>query len=511
MQNTSQVLYIDASTSIQGDQSTANSKIMPHNIVCLNFSIMNPLPNYPYQLKLSIQNENEPLNEIGYTAPHNLFQGQTEIAFNLSFIVDYFFNKVQILKIDIAKGPSQLSVSVPLSQVLTAHYSTLQLPFDQTNPNELVSIIATELHNANKMLELNLNIVNCFENVFFVVNKSKLNLKTNLKEMIAVYKSEMSQNGQFNPMVISSSYLDFGDKTMPIGIDLYIKYNKVGSYETSLNQLLSNECISINIAGYSLFAKAREFERQRKTFLNYLQMKLNMNLYIGIDFTGSNGHYKDEGTLHYINPNNPNQMTLYESAIYECGKILSAYDSDKVYPVYGFGANIIGQQGVSHCFPLTLDPNDNADINGLNNVMIAYRNVLPKLNFSGPTYFEPLLTQIFTTVASMDNKQMNYNIVLLLTDGMINDMQKTVDLIVGSNDLPISLIIVGVGNADFSKMRELDSDGKALKSSYGQVAKRDIVQFVEYNQVGNNPQKLAEKVLEELPKQVEDYFNSKNM
>ena len=106
---------------------------------------------------------------------------------------------------------------------------------------------------------------------------------------------------------------------------------------------------------------------------------------------------------------------------------------------------------------------------------------------------------------------MNYNILLLLTDGMINDMQKTVDLIVGANDLPISLIIVGVGNADFSKMRELDSDGKALKSSYGQVAKRDIVQFVEYNQVGNNPQKLAEKVLEELPKQVEDYFNSKNM
>ena len=160
---------------------------------------------------------------------------------------------------------------------------------------------------------------------------------------------------------------------------------------------------------------------------------------------------------------------------------------------------------------MTLDQNDNDDINGLNNVLIAYRNVLPKLNFSGPTYFEPLLTQIFTTVASMDNKQMNYNIVLLLTDGMINDMQKTVDLIVGANDLPISLIIVGVGNADFSKMRELDSDGKALKSSYGQVAKRDIVQFVEYNQVGNNPQKLAEKVLEELPKQVEDYFNSKNM
>jgi hypothetical protein len=38
---------------------------------------------------------------------------------------------------------------------------------------------------------------------------------------------------------------------------------------------------------------------------------------------------------------------------------------------------------------------------------------------------------------------------LILTDGIINDMQKTIDEIVRGSDLPLSIIIVGVGEADF--------------------------------------------------------------
>lgn len=41
--------------------------------------------------------------------------------------------------------------------------------------------------------------------------------------------------------------------------------------------------------------------------------------------------------------------------------------------------------------------------------------------------------------------------LLILTDGQINDMQNTVDAIVAASDLPMSIIIVGVGAADFSR------------------------------------------------------------
>ena len=42
---------------------------------------------------------------------------------------------------------------------------------------------------------------------------------------------------------------------------------------------------------------------------------MNINLTIGIDFTGSNGDYIDVRSLHYLN----NDINDYERAIRSCG------------------------------------------------------------------------------------------------------------------------------------------------------------------------------------------------
>lgn len=83
-----------------------------------------------------------------------------------------------------------------------------------------------------------------------------------------------------------------------------------------------------------------------------------------------------------------------------------------------------------------------------------------------------------------------YQVLLILTDGEIHDMEKTVDLIVGNTNLPLSIIIVGVGNADFINMNILDGDS-GLFDSKGRKANRDIVQFVPFNQVSGNSDILA--------------------
>ncbi len=49
-------------------------------------------------------------------------------------------------------------------------------------------------------------------------------------------------------------------------------------------------------------------------------------------------------------------------------------------------------------------------------------------------------------------------ILVIFTDGIICDMPQTIDAIVEASYYPISIIIVGVGNEDFSKMDQLDSD-----------------------------------------------------
>lgn len=95
----------------------------------------------------------------------------------------------------------------------------------------------------------------------------------------------------------------------------------------------------------------------------------------------------------------------------------------------------------------------------------------------------------------------SYSILLILTDGAIHDMAATKDAIYQLADLPCSIIIIGVGNADFGMMEELDGDEEGLRNSMGQLVPRDIVQFVEFNKCiarGN----LNEEVLKEVPNQV---------
>lgn len=45
-----------------------------------------------------------------------------------------------------------------------------------------------------------------------------------------------------------------------------------------------------------------------------------------------------------------------------------------------------------------------------------------------------------------------YQVLLLITDGVVGDMQNTVDKIVEGSGLPLSIVIVGVGTADFGPM-----------------------------------------------------------
>lgn len=59
----------------------------------------------------------------------------------------------------------------------------------------------------------------------------------------------------------------------------------------------------------------------------------------------------------------------------------------------------------------------------------------------------------------------------------IPDMPETRKALVAASNLPMSVIIVGVGSVDFSAMEELDGDEKRL-SFGGRYASRDIVQFV---------------------------------
>lgn len=51
-----------------------------------------------------------------------------------------------------------------------------------------------------------------------------------------------------------------------------------------------------------------------------------------------------------------------------------------------------------------------------------------------------------------------YHLMVIITDGYIHDMDETVGLIVELSQYPVSIIIIGVGDEDFEKMRCLDGN-----------------------------------------------------
>ena len=91
-------------------------------------------------------------------------------------------------------------------------------------------------------------------------------------------------------------------------------------------------------------------------------------------------------------------------------------------------------------------------------------------------------------------------------------MQQTIDQIVRGSDLPLSIVIVGVGSADFSNMDILDGDDEPLYSrKFKKECSRDIVQFIPFKDYKNDLVKLAKETLAEIPGQLVSYFQSKNI
>ena len=95
----------------------------------------------------------------------------------------------------------------------------------------------------------------------------------------------------------------------------------------------------------------------------------------------------------------------------------------------------------------------NPEVHGVDGMMDAYNSAFQHVKLSGPTLFSQIL-QTANAIASRPfaAHAQHYNILLILTDGVINDMQRTIDSIVAGSDLPLSIVIVGVGGADFSAM-----------------------------------------------------------
>jgi hypothetical protein len=311
---------------------------------------------------------------------------------------------------------------------------------------------------------------------------------------VPVHKTEVimsTLNPRWRPFTVTSQKLCNGDLDRPLLVECWDwdrrgSHDFIGSAQTSLRQLTATPVCTLVLIPKKVTAKKPNAGTlsvqvavvKVSSFVDYLRGGCELSLMVAIDFTASNGAPTMPSSLHYMNPVAPN---AYVQAISTVGSILAPYDHDGSFPCFGFGAKM-PDGTVSHCFALNGNP-ANPEVAGVPGIIEAYNRALASVQLYGPTLFAQVLktTAEIAALNSQDPTRQKYFVLLMITDGAINDMGATVEQLVhAANNLPLSVVIVGVGNDDFKAMEELDGDNKALSCPSG-VATRDIVQFVPFN------------------------------
>eukprot|EP00094_Tigriopus_californicus_P005011 TCALIF_04825-PA protein Name:"Similar to Gusb Beta-glucuronidase (Mus musculus)" AED:0.10 eAED:0.10 QI:0/0/0/0.71/1/1/7/0/1725 len=340
---------------------------------------------------------------------------------------------------------------------------------------------------------------------------------------IVVHRSETIKktlNPVWAPVVVPVVDVCNGDYDRQLKLEVYDwdsngSHDFIGSFTTTLKDLsiavvekkefplINSKKLSKKGYKHSGLVKLRSFKvESRDSFVDYMQGGTSLNFSVAIDFTASNGDPATPASLHFRGASNGENE--YTQAIRAIGPIIEDYDTDKQFPALGFGARVPPTGKVSHEFFLNLHPN-NPYCYGVEGILQAYATSLQSVSLYGPTNFSPVINHVAKFAQAYQDGQ-QYFVLLIITDGIITDLEETKSAIVSASDLPMSIIIVGVGKEDFSAMEALDSDQGLLRAQ-GRVAARDIVQFVELRKFSQgtgswNRAALAKDVLAEVPNQV---------
>ena len=483
------------SGNIQNDDdiSSLNEKIK------LNFYLQNTQKGNTYSINISLIDG----KKIKFNSESKKSQQNGNIIFEKFYICDYFFEKEQKIQIIINKNNSPFKVNTTLGCIIGSRFSTFIIKYFQ---DEKLIVKAEKIGKNNAVINLKFSL-NLDDKNLNYFSKHKLIYLITCKEQKLYSSEEISNEGTFNPIEIPVCLLqpfytfNLYDSHHKL---LYTFNKKIDDIKLEPNKLESKILVGKN---KYLYLYDNSEIKENFTFLDYIKAGVRIGLSIGIDFTGSNGHPLDEGTLHSIKDNKPSD---YERAIKACGNILAYYDYDQLFPVYGFGA-IINSSDIklaSMCFNLNFE--NDPDIYTIDNIIKTYHDCLKKdkLTFAGPTEFAPIINKV---ISKIEKNQLEYHILMILTDGVIDDLQETIDALVKGSFYPLSVIIIGIGDADFKNMEILDGDNVPLISSIGEKRMRDLVQFVPFNKFKNDEKKLSNEVLEEIPRQITEYYSMNNL
>mmetsp|Transcript_6924 Transcript_6924/g.6568 ORF Transcript_6924/g.6568 Transcript_6924/m.6568 type:complete len:131 (-) Transcript_6924:241-633(-) len=124
---------------------------------------------------------------------------------------------------------------------------------------------------------------------------------------------------------------------------------------------------------------------------------------------------------------------------------------------------------------------------------------------SGPKDFTKIIDVAASKATTKYQEHRSYSLLLIFTDGKVADMSSTLTKLKSVSSLSLSIIIVGVGPADFSAYLEL------LDNQERDTYWRNNTSFVSFNAIHGDTNALSQEALRFFPDQLVDFYMRNNI
>ena len=363
----------------------------------------------------------------------------------------------------------------------------------------------------DEKLLLNFSLKNCQENIHYKIElfiKEISNIEFKSEEI------ECNQNGLeiiFSKKMPCNFY--FG-KRQKVKINV-IKENKMNSdnkkkiservtllssliaspdsiYERKINDKNPNsEVISIKIE-----KDTSKMENNKISIFDFFKGGLKLSCFISVDYSNEITNPLKNTTINYIN------------ILQNVSSAISNYTKNHLFYAFGFGATPRNTFSNINVFSLNMNEKDSS-INTIEKVIQNFNSCLSK-NLIEPQEdrnISSLIKKITNEIYNLYELRF-YNVSFILTRGNIekNDIQKTIDAIIESSYLPLTIFVIGIGKNDFSQIQKVIGSNHKY-SSLGMEKMRNNILFTSLiDDFSNSDEKLISWCIKELTKQIINFY-----
>ena len=233
--------------------------------------------------------------------------------------------------------------------------------------------------------------------------------------------------------------------------------------------------------------------------IQYLSGGMSLDLMIGIDCSVANGEWGTEKNLHY---SSNDWFNDYQAGIQKLGQITENFSRGRFSSLWGLGAEIDGEY--LDCYAMKERLCESKSLLKAYDDNVTYN---PEFGLGKEASMNAIIRTATFRAIKLSKKRPRYTVLAIFTAGDFLDLEDTVDLIcTAAEDAPMSVVIIGVGNNDFSSVKNLCGDkSEKLRDSRGIPIAREIVTFVSFKQFGGKAADVIAASLKEIPEQFVEY------